>query len=121
MFKNLSLLAGFSAFVVFAIIALNIYHTRITSTIPDATKIKSAPIDPTFDMQTLENLKKRNGVTIDLTSRSGVITQDEIDATQGGTLTTPTPSITPKPVSGATQQATQSGTPQITQTLTPTP
>lgn len=118
MFKNLLLLSGFSAFVVFTIIGLNIYHTRVTSTIPDATKIKSTPIDPIFDEQTLQSLKKRTGVTIDLTSRSGVITQDEIDATQGGTLTTtPTPTVRPTPPI-ATTQSTQSAT-QVTPVLQP--
>lgn len=103
MFKNILLLVGFSTFVVFAIIALNIYHTRTTSTIPPITQKYSTPIDPSFDMKTLQSLKNRNSVPVDLTSKSGVVTKDEIDATQGATQAvqtkpTPTPSgITPAP------------------------
>lgn len=115
MFKNLLLLSGYSAFVVFAIIAFNIYHTRVTSTIPDATKIKTNPIEPTFDMQTLQSLRGRASVPVNLDSKSGVITQDEIDATQGGTLASPTPTITTTPP----RTGTQSATPQITQPIQP--
>lgn len=99
MFKNILLLVGFSTFVVFAIIALNIYHTRTTSTIPPITQKYSIPINPSFDLETLQALKNRNSIPVDLTSKSGVITQDEIDATQGATQSIPqTPTSTPSTI-----------------------
>jgi len=97
MFKNLILLSGFSTFVVIAIIALNIYHARTDSTLSPLTKERSTPIDATFDQQTLQELRSRNAVPVDLTSRSGVITQDELDATQGATIARPTVTVTPTP------------------------
>ena len=118
MFKNILLLVGFSTFVVFAIIAFNIYHARTTSTIPPITQKYSTPIDSSFDMETLQALKNRNAIPIDLQSKSGVITQDEIDATQGATQSiqsvqavpaTPAPTV-PIPAP-ATQSAGQ--TPSI--------
>ncbi len=110
MFKNLILLSGFSAFVVFAIIALSIYHTRTTSTLTPITQAYSTPIEPSFDEKTLRELKNRNTVTVDLKGKSGVITQGEIDATQGGTLSipsaTPTQTVrtTPTPASPSATQ-----------------
>lgn len=50
----------FSIFIlVFAFIAFNIYHNSVTSTIPDTLSIKISPISPNFDLQAIEDIKKR--------------------------------------------------------------
>ena len=54
------LIPGF--ILIFAWIAFNIYHNAITSTIPATTIEEIASIPGTFDMQTLEKLKKREAV-----------------------------------------------------------
>lgn len=49
-------------FVVAWIVA-NVYHNLNISTIPETTSQEIAPIDPTFDIKTIDKLKKREEVT----------------------------------------------------------
>lgn len=90
MLKNLILLSGFSAFVVICIVGLNIYHGITLSSLPASTQKHVAPITPTFDKKSLEELKKRSVITVSLQEKSGVISVD----TKEITLLTPTPSKT---------------------------
>ncbi|MBI4079384.1 MAG: hypothetical protein HY429_03755 [Candidatus Levybacteria bacterium] len=84
--------------VVVAWIAFSIYHNRITSTIPDALSIKIAPIEKSFDLETIENLKTRE--------RISPISESDFLLLQ---------QTTPPPTGGPTPQATQSAL------LSPTP
>lgn len=43
-------------------VAFNIYHSSVTSTIPDSLSIQIEPIDATFDEKTIDALKKRDTV-----------------------------------------------------------
>ncbi|MDP3988201.1 MAG: hypothetical protein Q8P80_03600 [Candidatus Levybacteria bacterium] len=43
-------------------IGFNIYHNAKTSTIPQTLSIQISPINPTFDMETIERLKNREKV-----------------------------------------------------------
>ncbi|MBI2431037.1 MAG: hypothetical protein HYV39_03420 [Candidatus Levybacteria bacterium] len=51
------LISGFILVVIW--IGFNIYHNAVTSTIPEATSIQIEPIAPTFDMQSIASIKKR--------------------------------------------------------------
>lgn len=51
------LISGF--FLIILWIGFSIYHTSITSTIPEATSIQIAPISPAFDIETIEDIKRR--------------------------------------------------------------
>ena len=51
------LISGF--FLIIAWIGFSIYHKSKTSTIPEATSIQIAPINPAFDIETIEDIKRR--------------------------------------------------------------
>jgi len=60
--KEIALLVGSTFIIVLAWIIFNIYHSANTSTIPDAVAIQVAPINPNFDIDTVQELKKRNKI-----------------------------------------------------------
>lgn len=60
--KDLTFLLASGFILVLVWITLSIYHESITSTIPQALSIHIAPISPTFDTNTIEQLKKRKTV-----------------------------------------------------------
>lgn len=82
MLKNLIYLSGFSLFVVIVIIALNIYHTVTISTLPTITQIRVIQITPTFDKTTIDNLKKRKQISVDLTEKSTITSVDSKSASE---------------------------------------
>ncbi len=57
----LLIISGFTL-VIFWII-FNIYHNSVTSTISDSTTVQIFPINPNFDMQTIESLKQRTQIS----------------------------------------------------------
>jgi hypothetical protein len=74
-----------SSFVLVVIwIGFSIYHSSITSTIPQTTNIQIIPINPNFDMKTISNIK----------TRPTVVPLYELDKTTSDTLT-PTPTLIP--------------------------
>lgn len=99
MLKNLLLLSSFSAFVVVVLIGLEIYHNFSTSSLSSRTQTRIESIPPNFDKETLESLKERVPVVVDLSESTNVISED----TQGSP-SIPTPSI------GTDQVATGSST-----------
>ena len=64
--KNIILFSGVTFFMVFAWISLSIYHNQTTSTITPNVQTQIAPIVPKFDTQTLNNLKTRTPVEVNL-------------------------------------------------------
>lgn len=60
--NDLTFLFGSGLLLVVAWILLSIYHQSVTSTIPQAVTIQIAPIDPIFDVQTIDLLKKRQSI-----------------------------------------------------------
>lgn len=44
-------------------IVINVYHNLNISTIPETTKQEIAPINPAFDIKTIDKIKKREEVT----------------------------------------------------------
>lgn len=56
------LLVGSAFIIVLAWIIFNIFHSANTSTIPDAVTIQVAPINPNFDINTIQELKKRTKI-----------------------------------------------------------
>ncbi len=82
-----------SSFVVTAAwIGFNLYHTWVTSTISPDLQLKILPIDPNFDMTTLESLKTRRQVPPTYEIAGG--SEPTPTASAAGKLTLPT-EITP--------------------------
>jgi hypothetical protein len=86
MLKNLLLLSAFSAFAVVVIIGFNVYHNFTLSSLPSITKKRVVAIPATFDKATIEELKKRKPITVDLFEKTQVVSEDA-----QGLSTTPTP------------------------------
>lgn len=83
------LISGF--FLVIAWIGFSIYHNSKTSTIPEATSIQITPITPSFDQQTIEEIKTRRKAQAVFEGKS----TPTPTATNSATPTTlPTPKIT---------------------------
>ncbi len=85
MLKNLILLFAFSSFVTFVWIGTSVYHNTITSKISQSNQIRIEPIDPSFDMETLQSLTSREEVTVNLSDQLTIISEDGdlSTATQG--------------------------------------
>jgi hypothetical protein len=105
MLKNLLLLSGFSTFAVIIIIGLNIYHNHELSTLPSTTQVHVVSIPGSFDKKTLNNLKKRVPINVDLLEKSSVVSEDSKKTGTTTPTTTPTPTILIQQV-GATGSAT---------------
>lgn len=89
--------------LIFIWIGFNIHHSAVTSTIPEATNIQIAPIVPRFDMQIIDNIKKRETI-------SPILELGQSQATASAAVVTPVqPSPTTIPI--ATSTATQTSTP----------
>ena len=60
--------------VVFAWIGFSLHHRWVTSTIDEEIQLQLEPIDPTFDMQTIEELRSREDIAplndVDETAKS---------------------------------------------------
>lgn len=89
MLKNLLLLSAFSAFAVVVIIAFNIYHGFTLSSLSSVTQKRVFPITPTFDKETIDKLKERENVNVNLSDKTKVISED-----REGQLITPSPAET---------------------------
>ena len=99
MLKNLLLLSGFSTFAVIAIVAFNIYHNYTLSSLPEVTQTRALSIPSTFDSQTIESLRSRKPIQVDLQEKTGVISEDSKNSS-----TTPVePEKTPEASRSATQ------------------
>ncbi len=61
--KNLITLLVLIVIVVTALVGSNIYHSAVTSTIPEILAIQVKPITPTFQIKVLDELKKRTKVS----------------------------------------------------------
>ena len=90
MLKNLIFLFGFSTFVTIVWIGTTIYHNSVTSKISEANKIKIEPINPSFDMETLESLDGRQIITVNLSNNLSIIedVKDISTATESGNIDT---------------------------------
>ncbi len=75
-------------------VALGIYHNSITSTIPNALNLRIVGISNSFDMKTIDTLKKRTQIPPEYETASQ--------------SATPTPQPTPLPVPTAIPLATSS-------------
>lgn len=94
MLKNLIFFSGFTLFVVAAWVGLGIYHNTTTSTISQTTNIRVLPIAPSFDKDTIDELRKRKMIIVNL--REDAIIPSIIPDNQSTQSATPTPiSITP--------------------------
>lgn len=90
MLKNLLLLTGFSTFVVIIIVGLDVYHKYTLSTLPPKTQKNIVPIESKFDKTTIDSLKKRTPVPVNLQERSSVTSEDSEETTSS-----PTPGVSP--------------------------
>ncbi|OGH41827.1 MAG: hypothetical protein A3H79_02800 [Candidatus Levybacteria bacterium RIFCSPLOWO2_02_FULL_36_8b] len=70
---------------VFAWIISNIYHNATSSTISETINKNISPIDPTFDINAINNLKKRQKINPSFELESPKTTPQI--ASQGGELT----------------------------------
>lgn len=91
MLKNLILLSGFSTFAVIVIIGFNIYHGMTQSSLSTVTQTRTDPIPATFDKDTIDKLRERTSVPVNLQEKTTVVSEDS----QSTTTTTPTPSALP--------------------------
>lgn len=74
-----------SSFVLVLIwIGLSIYHSFADSTVSEILKTKTEPIDPTFDVQTISQLKLRKVITPNYTIAESA--SDENATTSGSQL-----------------------------------
>lgn len=76
MLKNLILFSGFTLFVVATWIGLGIYHNTTTSTVSQTTNLRVLPITPSFDKDTIDELKERKEIIVNL--REGAIIPSDI-------------------------------------------
>ncbi len=92
MLKNLILLTGFSTFAVIVIIAFNIYHNFTLSSLPTVTQQRVVAIPATFDKKTIEELRKRTSIPVNLSEKTGIISEDS--KSTSSLSPTPTPTTT---------------------------
>ena len=85
--------------VVLAFVGSNIYHSAVTSTIPEVLAIQVKPISPKFQTKVLDELKKRTRIAPQFNTSPAVLT--------------PSPTAIPTPISGV------SPTPLRTQQVQP--
>ncbi len=83
---------------VVAWIGFSIYDNIVTSTISEPLNMQIIPINPKFDTDTINNLKKRNNVTP--LYQLGVTVENEV-----APIASPTATITPTPTSSPTATA----------------
>lgn len=104
--KNFLYIAILTTAVIAAWVGLGLYHSSVDSTISQDNAIQIIPITPTFDAQTIENLKSRQVIKADLSTQ-------KVIPTPTGTITPPAPSasVTPSstPSIGNTNVSTSSG------------
>lgn len=96
--KNLITLLVLIVIVVTALVGSNIYHSAVTSTIPEILAIQVKPINPTFQTKVLDELKKRTKVSPQLNAPPPVITP---------TPAAQTPLVRPSPTPLPTTQQVQ--------------
>lgn len=84
MIKNILYLSILINVGVLALIGFNVYHNSKTSTVSEDTNIQAAPITPTFDTKTIDELKTRSEIIVNL--------QDKAPAA-GAIEITPTPNL----------------------------
>lgn len=101
--KNFLYFAILTTAVVAAWIGLGIYHSSVDSTISEDNAIKIVPITPTFDAQTIENLKSKQIIKADLSVQKAI-------PTPTGTVI-PTATLTPTPSVGVSNISSPSGQP----------
>ena len=102
MLKNLILLSGFSTFAVLVIVGFNIYHGLTLSSLPPTTQTRVIPIPPTFDKDTIEELRKRTSIPVNLQEKTAVVSDDS----QSPNATTPTPSVNPTQIQASGSAST---------------
>ena len=88
-----------SFIVVVAWIGFNIYHIKVTSTVSEHVQDQLNPIDPTFDQQTMQELKNRENIN--------PLFEQTQTATQSATTPTPSEEISPSPSQNGSPVASQ--------------
>lgn len=86
MFKNMLYLSIFAMFVVVTLIASNVYHNLVQSKVAEDTTIKTTSISPVFDLETLEDLKLRKKIFVDLKEKTELSKQTTTSSTSSGNL-----------------------------------
>jgi len=86
MIKNLLILSGFTAFVVFLWIGLTVFHNSVDTQIPATTQSRIIPITPNFDITTLDSLKKREVIQTNLATEAQLLNDS---ATKSSSIVTP--------------------------------
>jgi hypothetical protein len=74
MLRNLLLLGIFTLFTVAAYIIFNLYHSATTTKVAESTSKIVTPLVPRFDSETLDKLKTREVVSVDLSERIATTT-----------------------------------------------
>ncbi|RJQ27469.1 hypothetical protein C4577_01410 [Candidatus Parcubacteria bacterium] len=66
MLKNILYIGVLTMISVFVWIGFNLHHSNTTSTIEEPTSIRINPITASFDTKTIDSLKSRKSISIDL-------------------------------------------------------
>lgn len=61
--KDILIILVSSFVLVIAWVGFSIYHSSVKSTIPETLNIKIIPIEPNFDVNTIEKIKNRKEIT----------------------------------------------------------
>jgi hypothetical protein len=113
MIKNLTYLGAFTLFVVIVWVALTVYTNFIVTTIPKNIDEQIKPLDDSFNVKVLENLKKRNNIQANLSELlpEPSITSQVSQVTVISAPVTPSPSISilPSPQSSSPGQTLEEG------------
>lgn len=90
MIKNILYISIFTVFAVTVWIGLNIYHGYTNTTVSKDVNIRVVPIDPSFDLETLNRLKERKSVPVSFTEtiQQPQITPEKLLATGSALLQT---------------------------------
>lgn len=76
MLKNFLYLAAFSTFAVIVYVAVTVYHELKVSPLKPQTQENIIPISPNFDKETLNKLKDRKKIQVNLNLKSVVFSGD---------------------------------------------
>lgn len=102
MFKNLTYIGAFTLFVVIIWVAVVLYSSLTSTTIPGDVEKQINPLGKSFNSKALNNLKQRKKVPVDLSKLPPVPSVSPTINQPAQINLSPTPS-------GVSQQATSSG------------
>ena len=96
MLKNLLLLSIFSVVIAVTIVTINIYLGQLKTTVSPSVEKIISPISPSFDVQTIKELRQRISIPVNLNDKSEAKNSNENEIVNTATRSAK-PSITASP------------------------